>query len=220
MSHLTLETLARLVDEPASAAEAGHLERCAVCRAELGGLVGQTAALGGLPDLLPPPPGAWTALEDRLRREGLLRVRPRALPAGGRLLRIAATLAVFLLGGAAGFAARGRLEAPGVVLPDQDPPAVPSIRPVDDVDGAARALAEAEARYRAALAQYTELAGAEAGTNPIARLSALEDIVLATREALSEAPADPVINGYHLTALAQREATVRQLVRASGSTWY
>ncbi len=30
-------------------------------------------------------------------------------------------------------------------------------------------------------------------------------------EALNEAPYDPVINGYYLTTLGQREATLRQL---------
>ena len=30
-------------------------------------------------------------------------------------------------------------------------------------------------------------------------------------QALSEAPYDPVINGYYLTTIGQREATLRQL---------
>ena len=30
-------------------------------------------------------------------------------------------------------------------------------------------------------------------------------------EALNDAPYDPVINGYYLTTLGQREATLRQL---------
>jgi hypothetical protein len=44
-----------------------------------------------------------------------------------------------------------------------------------------------------------------------ARLAALDEIRRAASEALREAPYDPVINGYYLTTLGQREATLRQL---------
>ncbi|HEX7118439.1 MAG TPA: hypothetical protein VF212_06605 [Longimicrobiales bacterium] len=219
MSHLTLEALARLVDEPPTAAEASHLEACAGCRRELDALIGQTVALRDLPDLLPPPADAWPALAGRLHREGLLskgrRFRRPALP----FARIAAAAVIFVVGGAAGFAARGGVDRS--TLAAREPAAPPrSIQPVSDVEDAARRLAEAEASYRAALAQYTQLAGAEPGADPIARLAALDHIVLTTRQALREAPADPVINGYHLTALAQREATMKQLVRATDRIWY
>ena len=232
MSHLTLETLARLVDEPPTAAEMEHLEGCEVCRRELDALAAQTEALGELPDLLPPPPEAWSGLERRLRSEGLIREtsaeRARypgpgsvsRIAARGRILRIAATVAVFLFGGLAGFAARGAIERPESVAGADAAPALPSIRPVDDAASATRALAEAESAYRAALTRYAEMVGAEVGADPLARLMALDNIVLTTREALSEAPADPVINGYHLTALAQREATMKQLVLSSDKRWY
>ena len=44
-----------------------------------------------------------------------------------------------------------------------------------------------------------------------ARLAALDDVMEATRGALDETPADPVINRYYLAALGAREATLRQL---------
>ena len=50
--------------------------------------------------------------------------------------------------------------------------------------------------------------------NPVAyrsRLAALDRVLSTTRDALREAPHDPVINGYYLTTLGQREATLRQL---------
>jgi len=50
--------------------------------------------------------------------------------------------------------------------------------------------------------------------NPVAyrsRLAALDRVISTTREAMREAPHDPVINGYYLTTLGQREATLRQL---------
>src|SRR5690606_21070151 len=99
MSHLSRDTLARLGDEPPTAAEAEHLENCAECRRELEEQIALTAALGDLPDLLPPPPGAWPALAERLRREGLVRPVPRArrLPLPAR--RAAAAVLIFVAGG-------------------------------------------------------------------------------------------------------------------------
>ena len=43
------------------------------------------------------------------------------------------------------------------------------------------------------------------------RLAALDQMISTTREAMREAPHDPVINGYYLTTLGQREAALRQL---------
>jgi hypothetical protein len=43
------------------------------------------------------------------------------------------------------------------------------------------------------------------------RLAALDQMISTTREAMRAAPHDPVINGYYLTTVGQREATLRQL---------
>ena len=43
------------------------------------------------------------------------------------------------------------------------------------------------------------------------RLAALDAVASTTREAINEAPYDPVINGYYLTTMQAREATLRQL---------
>jgi hypothetical protein len=309
MSHLTPETIARLVDEEPNASEAAHLELCAECRAELDGMRDDVQALSLLPDM-EPAPDAWPALERRLAGEGLIRRRPLLSPA--RLSYAAAAMVVFLAGGvagrmsapqhfatvtapaddvrpgpgvgpggaqqdgtppvdvqrspsgryagggdaagaadldaayvaggadagagagAAGGAARGALprmagEAlPGVGQPLSRPagstrlasapagaPALP--RTLDD---AAAVLRQAEEFYLAALTRYAELAaGAEAG-DPVSRLAALQSIVMTTQAALAQAPADPVINGYHLTALAQRDATLRQVASATSDRWY
>jgi hypothetical protein len=109
MQHLTLETLARLVDEPAEAHEAAHVASCLVCRRELDEMRAQTRALSGLSDP-EPAPEAWFALETALRAEGLIRdapARPGVRFAGRGWLRIAAGAALFLLGGAAGVYLRG-----------------------------------------------------------------------------------------------------------------
>jgi hypothetical protein len=43
------------------------------------------------------------------------------------------------------------------------------------------------------------------------RLAALDQMISTTRAAMREAPHDPVINGYYLTTVGQREAALRQL---------
>jgi hypothetical protein len=88
------------------------------------------------------------------------------------------------------------------------------------MDEAIIQLRQAEDLYLTALTRYAELATqAEAG-DPVARLAALQSIVMTTQAALNQTPTDPVINGYHLTALAQRDAALRQVAAATGDRWY
>jgi hypothetical protein len=88
------------------------------------------------------------------------------------------------------------------------------------MEEAAALLRQTEELYLGALTRYAELAtNAQAG-DPVSRLAALQSIVMTTQAALSQAPADPVINGYHLTALAQRDATLRQVAAATSDRWY
>jgi hypothetical protein len=94
---------------------------------------------------------------------------------------------------------------------------VPAPRTADE---ALAWMREAETHYLEALARFAELTGGIAGDDPVARLAALEGIVLTTGAALDQAPADPVINGYHMTALAQREATLRQIATSTAPYWF
>lgn len=243
MSHLTLETLARLVDDAPDPTEAGHLDICPPCREELEALRADAAALHALPD--PDPSIAqWIRLEQRLEREGLMRRSWRWQPA---LLRLAAALVIFVLGAvSATLALRPRerplmtandaplrtvtaqpetIYVPAATLAENALPA-PERAAASMGAVAARTPEEAmtrlrsvESDYMAALLRYSELSGRLDDGDPLARLAALESIVATTRAALGRAPADPVINGYHLTAVAQRDALLRQ-VSASGSTWY
>jgi hypothetical protein len=246
MSHLTLETLARLIDESPDPTEAGHLDICEQCRDELEALRADASALHALPD--PDPSLAqWVRLEQRLEREGLMRRSGRWQPVA---LRMAAAVVIFVLGGVSAALvmrptntqymtandtpARQVVEqpvnvpAPNTTLASDPAPApqpvaqaVPAValQPARTADEAASRLRTAEGDYLAALARYAELSGRIDEGDPLARLAALESIVATTRAALGRAPADPVINGYHLTAVAQRDALLRQ-VGASGQTWY
>jgi hypothetical protein len=87
------------------------------------------------------------------------------------------------------------------------------------VTRAQRELAEAEAQYQAALQRYAGLAD-EAGADPVSRLAALDRLVEVTRAALERAPADPVINGYHVAALRERDEVRRRIAQASEENWF
>lgn len=103
---------------------------------------------------------------------------------------------------------------------DDGEPSPRPARPRAHADEAARALTETEAAYRSALAQLAELADSTRIADPVARLAALERLVRTTRSALERAPADPVINGYYLAALGERDAMLTRLARNTEETWY
>lgn len=214
MSHLSLDTLARLVDEPATPEEAAHLACCAACRDELEAMRDDVAALRELPALEPPPADAWPALAARLREEGLIGgdVVPRTARVGP-WLRAAAGIAIFLLGTVTGaLVARRDAPLPHIARPES----VPAM-----TEDPAAALAAAERAYLDALERYVAIEGPRHATaDPAARLVALERLVRSTRDALETAPADPFLNGYHLAAVAQRDAALRQITLSSGGLWY
>lgn len=72
----------------------------------------------------------------------------------------------------------------------------------------------AELTYQQASAFLAQFDSAALGDTPDSyriRLAALDRVGRTMREALQDAPFDPVINGYYLATLGQREATLRQL---------
>lgn len=207
MQHLSLEELARLEEEGAVGEEALHLAGCDACRAELEAIGAQTRALGSLGEVAPPAV-AWPALAARLRAEGLMAGRPTGAARARRALsRVAAAVALFAAGGLAGTRTGGS-------------PAEVATAPAATVGEAEARLRATEAEYLRALARHAELSGAAPAGDALSRLAALEGIVLTTGAALEEAPADPVINGYHLMALGQREALLREIDATADEVWY
>jgi len=230
MTHLRLEAIARIADETPTAEEAAHLESCEPCRRELEEMREDIHTLSLLPDMAPVPE-AWGALERRLADEGLLRVKPRySFDNVNRVMQVAATVLVF-----AGGALIGRISASSSVETDpvatslQQATSNPNVRLASSggvaaapasLEEAAALLRQTEEPYFNALTRYAELATGSPVGDPVARLAALQAIVNTTAAALSQAPTDPVVNGYHLTALAQRDAALKQVAAATGERWY
>jgi hypothetical protein len=219
MQHLNIEDLARLVDEEPSGGEAAHLASCRICAEELEEMREQTRCLAGLPDR-EAPPAQWAVLRSRLVAEGLV-ATPRfgGSARRGTLLRVAAALTLFVAGGLSAELIRGSAAPAGAgssVAGSSNPTALVARTPAEAGDQ----LREAEQLYLAALTRYSELTDSGEPVDPLTRLAALEGIVLTAQAALREAPADPVINGYLLTAMGQREAMLRQISRTSDQNWF
>jgi hypothetical protein len=228
MLHLTTDRLAELGDTQPTAPEAEHLAACAVCAAEheaFTALVGMAHADRGALGL---PLTRWESIAGELALDG-----PAATPLqlerspihAPRTVRWPLQVAAGLLL-CAGGAMMGRASAGANVLPTSSsasPSALATAaasRILGDsgsfasVDEARAAQERSELMYEQAaafLAQHDTSGGAGSPVAYRSRLAALDRVISTTREALREAPHDPVINDYYLTTIGQREATLRQL---------
>jgi hypothetical protein len=145
-------------------------------------------------------------------------------------LRVAAGL-VFAIG----FGALGRLSAGADAVPSRAemvsvaqrikggaPDVLPSIpgfgednSPFNTVEDALASLEDSQRKYDRAVAfiaaHDSTQHSPEAGEVFRTRLAALDEMAETSRQALSVAPADPVLNQYYLSTLGAREVTLRQL---------
>lgn len=222
MSHLPTERLAALVDEAPSAGELAHLASCAECtrgRAQFQSLAElastEYARIGT-------PLTSWSALAPALVADGVIdtgrgsRVRPASF---ARPWLQAAAALVFVAGGTM----FGRYTAGASILPrgtasrvaTTTPSAADSTPSFTSIEQARAALASSQMVSQTAMS-YLAQRDTASGTSDTpramrTRLAALDRANEAYGAALSQAPDDPVINGYYLSTLGQREATIRQL---------
>jgi hypothetical protein len=128
-----------------------------------------------------------------------------------------AAAAVFLLGG--GMIA-GRVTAGATALPVRNAAShvavvADSVPRFTSVEEARSAQAQSQLTFQTATAflaqQDTANGVAETPATIRTRLAALDRVREVVGKALNDAPYDPVINGYYLTTVGQREATLRQL---------
>ncbi|MDH3270447.1 MAG: hypothetical protein OEN56_03900 [Gemmatimonadota bacterium] len=220
MEHLSLEALARLVDERPTAEEAGHVATCDACSSELEELRAQTRALGSLPEILPPK-GDWFAIEARLRSEGLVRdpglFRALGLARTPTWMKAAAAVLLFL-GGTGTGVAMANSGALGPVGPFYGADRIASVQE------AANAVRSAEENYVSAVSRYRELLAQDGGEDlgggdPISRVAALEHLVAVSQAAVRQAPGDLFLNGFLASALAERDAALR-LVSSGQDNWF
>lgn len=226
MLHLPSDRLSELGDSLPTADERAHLDACAVCAREWDAYRALTSlaasSRGGAASrgaVTPLPLTRWETLAPVLRAEGLIAPRHK-----GAVLRwstrVAAAVLLFVSGAAVGrttLAGDGRTP---VALGEAGLPL--SANPVSDTlprfgtrDEALAVLDRASRDFQQASAYLGEreaqLEDIDSSSVYRTRLAALDDVMKATRDAMYEAPHDPVINRYYLATLGAREATLRQL---------
>jgi hypothetical protein len=221
MSHLNPERLAALSDDTPTPAESAHITTCDACSAELSAqrkLARMAAAAGPLTD---GPLSNFDALVPRLKAEGLIAGPDRRTMAIRWTMRAAAAL-VLVAGGV--LAGRFSVQAKGGAVA-QGPETsgggslVAGAQPVSSFrtpDDAVKALSLSQQTYQSAAAYLaaqdttSHFIGLNENTYRT-RLTALDDILAATRAALYQAPQDPVLNQYYQGTLSARQATLVQL---------
>jgi hypothetical protein len=231
MSHLSTERLAALGDEAPTPVEAAHLAACEACAREhaayraLVSMAHDERGAIGIPltrfesiasalaaDQPLVAPVARVARGRDARRPIFLRTPMRA--AAGFLLLAGGVAAGRVSAGASLFPLLGGNAASVASSPTKQA-ASPDSASFASIEDARLAQLHSEALYQQAAAFLAEHDTTGAGDgSPVAyrsRLAALDQVISTTREAMRQAPHDPVINGYYLTTLGQREATLRQL---------
>ena len=222
LEHLNREQISALLDHPEGVPGGlEHVARCPECAREYEQMSRMRMALSGLPEL-EAPAGEWDAIQDRLGLEplgqpvvGSIRRRATAWP-----LQAAAVLALFAAGLMVGqrispstdasqptpaVAAADGTDEPGIKRFTTDPESSMAIEP-----------AEAYLRTVADLQQLRDgfdgSGSGQAGPAAVAeRITSLDGMIDASRAALREAPADPVLNNFLFQLVDERDDLAIQL---------
>lgn len=219
MLHLSIERLAALGDEQPTADETTHLTTCEECAREVAAHRSLLALASEERDAMRLPLTRWDTLAPALKADGLLR-SAAAHARGGfsvrapRMLQVAAALLLV-----AGGALLGRVSAGASIVPGENTPQVSGFLdsvPTDfaSVEEAERLRNQYRDGYQRAANYLAQHDSARAVGTPAVmrtRLSALDRVTRITREALNDAPFDPVLNDFLLNSYYQREATLREL---------
>lgn len=213
--HLSPERLAALADDPPTAAELAHLTSCAECARERAAYRSLAELAAGGSRSIGSPLTTWESLRPSLVADGVIDTGTRRTSRERRARQVwfqAAAAVALVAAGAAGGRWSARLSAPSATRVSATTPvdSAPRFRSVDD---ARAAQAQSQMLYQNAtayLAQYdTTTRGVESAAGMRTRLAALDRTQQVLNEALNQAPYDPVINGYYLSTVGQREATLR-----------
>lgn len=217
VEHLTREQIAALLDESdAAAAGHPHLDVCAECAGEFEAMSRTRMALSGMADL-EAPEGGWDVIRARLSEPGSGVTHRTAAwwnlqERWGPVFTAAAILVLFL-----GGLGVGRMLAPGAPGASDEVAEDPT-----GVTAASPTLVEAEdPEYLRNVADLQELRQGGPSLEQIAddpalaavRLTHLDALIEASREALREAPADPALNDFLFDVVDERASVAGQLGR-------
>ncbi|HKV50758.1 MAG TPA: hypothetical protein VJO52_06090 [Gemmatimonadaceae bacterium] len=219
MLHLDPERLAALAEEQPTHDETAHLATCPACAREQAAyeeLVAMAARERN--HVLTRPLTDWRSLSARLADEPV-RIAPARVRGGGlprAWMQIAAGLVIAAGGMAVGRASAARtIDGSSATSPNVAESMDSSHVPLASVGDAMALMRRAESDYRLAaafvVAHDTSFRG-EAGVDRYRqRLAALDRVSDAALAAANQAPADPVINQYLISARTARQVTLQQL---------
>lgn len=222
MLHLSPERLAALAEDPPTAAELAHLTSCADCARERAAYRALGKLAGGDARQIGAPLTTWESLRPALLADGVI-------DSGSRKVYMrrnrpgwfqAAAVAMLVTGGLVVGRASARFSMSGVSasLPAgvSQIDSTPRFRSIDEARVAQTQSQLVYQNATAYLAQHdTTGRMIESPAAMRTRLAALDRTQQVLNQALSEAPYDPVINGYYLTTVGQREATLRMINTAA-----
>jgi hypothetical protein len=223
MQHLHTERLAALGDDLPTAEETAHLAVCDACAHEVSAYQRLVAIAHAEREPFGLPLTRWDSIAAELAHDASRQERGvHAVRSSRWMLQIAAGLLLVAGGAIAGRMSAGSSPLPNAVTTTASTSASKPAAPVDadsavfnTAEEARAAQQRSEMTYQQATAYLARIDTTGGGNpSPVAyrsRLAALDRVLSTTRDALREAPHDPVINGYYLTTLGQREATLRQL---------
>ncbi|MEP6731227.1 MAG: hypothetical protein ABJE10_11340 [bacterium] len=236
MLHLHTERLAALGDDLPTAEEAAHIAACEACAREVSAYQSLVAMAHAEREPFGLPLTRWESIAAELANVAPVAASdaPARRSNNKWMLRIAAGFLLVAGGAMAGRVSMGAGPLPGAVNSVATVAGVRTGGPSTtrlasdstafaSAEEARAALQRSELVYQQATAYLARIDTTGGGNpNPISyrsRLAAIDRVISTTRDALREAPHDPVINGYYLTALGQREATLRQLNTALPATF-
>jgi hypothetical protein len=228
MQHLSIERLAELADGEPTATEHDHLAECAMCSAERIAYHRVVSMAADERRHIAPPISTWGLLSEELREQGLITTREQmtartAFIARAKVIawRSAAAIAILATGLVTGRVSAGMPLRAALAMNNADTSQLTQVAMnPDDFASTATAmqvLQRAQQDYeRAAL----YLANHDTSTSDGAteayrtRLAALDEMAETSLRALSEAPADPIINQVYFTTLGARNMTLGKLATA------
>lgn len=228
MQHLSIERLAELADGEPTAAERDHLAECAMCSAERVAYRRVVAMAADERRHIAPPISTWGLLSEELREQGLITTREEmtartAFVARTKVIawRSAAAIAILATGLVTGRMTAGMPLRTALAMGVADSSQVSQLAiNADDFASTASAmqvLQRAQQDYERAalyLANH-DTSTAEGATEAYrTRLAALDEMAETSLRALSEAPADPIINQVYFTTLGARNMTLGKLATA------
>jgi hypothetical protein len=228
MQHLAIERLAELAEGEPTADEREHLAECAMCSAERVAYQRVVAMASDERRRIAPPITTWSMLSEELREQGLITTREQATARTLFIervrsigLRSAAGIAILAAGLVGGRLSAGMPLRTALALGEGDPAAAGQVavnaEEFASSAAAMQTLQRAQQDYeRAALYLAVHDTSTSEGATEAYRttLAALDEMAETSLRALSEAPADPIINQVYFTTLGARNMTLGKLATA------